>query len=79
MKTPIEAIIDILEETPSQTITKENMLHILNNMLPTERQHLEDMTDAINQTLKSMGVRGISGKELFDRRYRGIVLNNPLV
>lgn len=79
MKTPIEAIIDMVKNTPNEVITKHNLLHMLENMLPTEREHLESMTDVPNNALKHFGVRGFSGKELFERRYRGIVQNGELI
>ena len=79
MKTPIEAIIDMLEINPNQVITKENMLHALRDMLPTEQEHLEAMADTYNEALKSFGMKGMSGKELFERRYRGKVQYNPLM
>jgi hypothetical protein len=73
MQTPIEKIIEIVNSVPSDVITKENILNTLRNMLPTEQEHLEGMADALNITLVQMGVRGMSGKELFERRYKGIV------
>jgi len=79
MDTPIEAIIAMVKQTPSEVITKHNLLHMLENMLPTEREHLESMADVSNNALKHFGVRGFSGKELFERRYRGITKNGELI
>jgi hypothetical protein len=73
MQTPIEKIIEIVDSVPSDVITKANMLNTLRNMLPTEQEHLEGMADALSSTFNQMGVRSISGKDLFERRYRGIV------
>lgn len=79
MKTPIEAVIEQIQKSPNETLTKTNVLHCLNSFLETEQEHLEGMTDCLNETFKSMGVRGISGRELFNRRYRGVVKNNKLI
>ena len=73
MKTPIETIIERVQQVPNDVITKENILHALNEMLPTEQEHLEAMADTYNEALKNFGVKGMTGKELFDRRYRGIL------
>ena len=79
MKTPIEALIDMVQSVPQETLTKQNVLHMLENMLPTEREHLESMAEVSNNALKHFGVRGFSGKELFERRYRGITKNGELI
>jgi hypothetical protein len=79
MKTPIEALIDMVKSVPQQTLTKENVLHMLNNMLPTEQEHLESMANPYNDALKQMGIHGITGKELFERRYKGVEKYNGFV
>jgi hypothetical protein len=55
------------------------MLHALRDILPTEQEHLEAMADTYNEALKSFGMKGMSGKELFERRYRGKVQYNSLM
>jgi hypothetical protein len=79
MKTPIEALIDMVQSVPQETLTKQNVLHMLNNMLPTEQEHLESMANPYNDALKHMGMRGMTGKELFERRYKGVQKFNGLV
>ena len=79
MKTPIEALIQNIEKSPNEILTKTNVLHALKNMLPTEREHLEAMTDACSNTFKHIGVRGFTGKEVFERRYKGIINKTGLI
>lgn len=52
---------------------------MLENMLPTEQEHLESMANPYNNALKHMGIHGITGKELFERRYKGVQKFNGLV
>jgi hypothetical protein len=79
MITPIEALILTVRQSPNEVLTKANVLHTLRNMLETEQEHLEAMADASSSALKHFGVRGFSGKEIFERRYRGIVNKSDLV
>lgn len=69
----------MVQSVPQQTLTKENVLHMLNNMLPTEQEHLESMANPYNDALKQMGIHGITGKELFERRYKGVEKYNGFV
>lgn len=69
MKTPIEALIDRIKQSPSETLTKFNVLYALEQMLPVEQDHLEAMADHYVNTFRPMGIRAISGKELFEKRY----------
>jgi hypothetical protein len=78
MKTPIEALIEQVEKSPNEILTKTNVLYALNNMLPTEREHLESMADACMPALKNFGIHGFSGKEIFERRYLGVVKKNNM-
>ncbi len=78
MKTPIEALIEQVEKSPNEILTKTNVLYALKNMLPTEREHLESMTDACAPALKHFGIRGFSGKEIFERRYLGVIKKNNM-
>lgn len=78
MKTPIEALIEQIEQAPSEVLTKANVLHALRSMLPTEQEHLESMTDACMAPLKHFGINGFSGREIFERRYKGIIKKNSV-
>jgi len=69
----------MVKSVPQETLTKENVLHMLKNMLPTEQEHFESMANPYNDVLKDMGIRGITGKELFERRYKGIEKYNGFV
>lgn len=79
MKTPLEALIETIKQSPSEVLTKTNVLHAMRNMLETEQEHLEAMTDVCSPALKHFGVRGFTGREVFERRYRGIVNKSDLV
>jgi len=69
MKTPIEILLEQIDKTPNEVITKENIRHIANALLEAEKIHLISMANTYCETLKAMNIKVMSGEELFAKRY----------
>lgn len=69
MKTPLQTLLEMVDNTPSQTMTKENIRHAIITMLEIEKTHLINMADSYAEPLAAMGVKVRSGHQLFDVRY----------
>lgn len=69
MKTPLQTLLEMVDKTPSQTLTKENMRHAIITMLEIEKTHLINMADSYAEPLNAMGLKVRTGQQLFDVRY----------
>lgn len=69
MKTPLQTLLEIVEKTPSQTMTKENVKYSILSMMETEKEHLINMADSYAEPLAAMGMKVRTGQQLFDVRY----------
>jgi hypothetical protein len=69
MKTPLETLLEVVELVPTETITKQNLIYTINNLLEVERLHLMQMVDFYGNTLNEMGMRVERGEQVVKRIY----------
>lgn len=69
MKTPLQTLLEMVEKSPNQTMTKENVKYAITSLLETEKTHLINMADSYAEPLAAMGMKVRTGQQLFDVRY----------
>lgn len=69
-KTCLRVLLDKINETPSEVITKQNLIHLIESLKENEADQVADSYDNLAHALAVYGMKtNISGKEYFNMNY----------
>jgi hypothetical protein len=69
-KTCLRVLLDKINDTPSEVITKQNLIHLIEGLKEVEEDQIADSYDCIANSLGLYGLKtNLNGKQYFERNY----------